>query len=175
MTRAYALCKERGYSVFLYYLHAALTAGNDLEPFKMRIIEGEPWVYDVVHASCTVLRPDETFGFSNIRFHRDFEAFQEGARQEIARVQADGRLFSFEADPYEFLHFSALPWIDFSSVSHARHFPAGDSIPKYSFGKIVEEGGRRSMHCSVHVHHSLVDGLHVGRYMEAFQRNLDQE
>ena len=174
MTTAYTRCKEQGDSVFLYYLHAALLAANAMEPFRMRIIDGEPWVYDVVHASATVLRPDETFGFSNIRFHEDFATFQQAAREEIARVQAADRLFSFEADPYEFLHFSAMPWIDFTSVSHARHFPAKDSIPKYSFGKIMEENGCRRMHCSLHAHHSLVDGLHVGRYIALFQQNLNR-
>ena len=33
-------------------------------------------------------------------------------------------------------------------------------------------GGRRLMPVSVEVHHALVDGLHVGRFYEAFQRRI---
>jgi len=41
-------------------------------------------------------------------------------------------------------------------------------------GKYNTEGDKMIMPVSVEVHHSLMDGLHVGRYFELFQKYLNQ-
>jgi chloramphenicol O-acetyltransferase type A len=63
--------------------------------------------------------------------------------------------------------------VPFTSFSHARRWGTEDAVPKIVFGKHREIGGRRHMPVSVEVHHALVDGLHVGRFYEAFQARLD--
>src|SRR5829696_2574101 len=40
---------------------------------------------------------------------------------------------------------------------------------KIAFGKYREDGGRIMMPVSVEVHHALMDGLHVGRYLERLE------
>lgn len=62
------------------------------------------------------------------------------------------------------IHFSAIPWIDFTSLSHARSFSFADSSPKVSFGKMTEHDGVKTMPVSIHVHHGLVNGYHVGLF-----------
>ncbi len=71
------------------------------------------------------------------------------------------------------IRYSVLPWFDFTSVSHARDFPRGDSAPLITFGKITEAVSRRTMPVSIHAHHALVDGLHVAQFVEKFQQALD--
>jgi chloramphenicol O-acetyltransferase type A len=66
------------------------------------------------------------------------------------------------------IHYSAIPWLDFTSISHARSFSFPDSCPKISFGKMTEIDGQKSMSVSIHVHHALVDGYHVGLYVDRF-------
>ncbi|MFT3827538.1 MAG: chloramphenicol acetyltransferase [Chitinophagaceae bacterium] len=171
-TQAYTNAKERGASFFLYYLHASLTAANDLEPFRYRIAGDEIYIYDVIHAGPTIQRPDKTFGFSNILYYRDFDHFIQEATKVINQVQNSTILF-----PEEYLenivHYSSLPWIKFTSISHARNFSFKDSIPKISFGKMTEHNGKRSMPVSIHVNHALMDGYHVGMYLEMFQELLN--
>jgi chloramphenicol O-acetyltransferase type A len=70
------------------------------------------------------------------------------------------------------IHFTALPWIAFTSFSHARNWGREDSIPKMSFGKFIREGERTLLPFSVEVHHALVDGVHVGKYLERFEQML---
>jgi chloramphenicol O-acetyltransferase type A len=70
------------------------------------------------------------------------------------------------------IHFSSVPWIRFTSLSHARSFSHNDSIPKISFGKMTITSGVRSMPVSVHVHHGLMDGFHVGSFLDHFQELL---
>ena len=73
------------------------------------------------------------------------------------------------------IHFSAIPWLDFTSISHARSFSHPDSCPKISFGKMTENNGVKEMSVSIHVHHALMDGYHVGLFVEKFQALLNDE
>tara|TARA_R110002051_G_scaffold124451_1_gene197637 strand:- start:30022 stop:30645 length:624 start_codon:yes stop_codon:yes gene_type:complete len=173
VTKAYTFAKSKGISFFLYYLHAALCAANTIENFTYRINEyGQPFICDPIGASATILRENETFGFSNIPFHKDFDAFAKAAKTEIARVKSSNSLFPPE-DPINVMHCSSLPWLNFTSITHARTFQRKDSVPKLSFGKVKEVKGVKTMPLAVYVHHGLVDGLHVGRFVESFQNLLN--
>jgi chloramphenicol O-acetyltransferase type A len=37
----------------------------------------------------------------------------------------------------------------------------------------MDKDGKKTMSISLHVHHALVDGLHVGRFMERYQALLN--
>ncbi|WP_160714203.1 chloramphenicol acetyltransferase [Chitinophaga solisilvae] len=173
-TRAYTIAKEKGYSFFLYYLHASLAAANATEPFRYRISNGEIWIYDAVHASPTINRPDGTFGFAYMDYHPDFQAFAAAAQEETNRVQQSTGLIPAVSGE-NVIHCSSLPWIDFTSISHARSFSFKDSCPKISFGKMTSTNGIMTMPVSVHVHHALMDGYHVGRFLEVFQETMNRE
>jgi chloramphenicol O-acetyltransferase type A len=47
-------------------------------------------------------------------------------------------------------------------------------VPKLAFGHIQADGARLWLPFSVEVHHALMDGLHVGRYVQAFEAALQQ-
>jgi chloramphenicol O-acetyltransferase type A len=171
-TAAYSFAKENDISFFLYYLHKSLTAVNDLEPFKYRIDGDDVIIYDQINAGPTIGRSNGTFGFSYIDYHSSFHEFMIGAKKEIERVQSTTTLFAPKLDN-DIVHFSSLPWINFTSISHARSFSFPDSCPKISFGKMTENEGKRTMPVSVHVHHALVDGLQVGQYIDRFQELMN--
>ncbi|WP_297334640.1 chloramphenicol acetyltransferase [Flavobacterium sp.] len=175
VTTAYTEAKALGVSFFLYYTHRIAAAVNGIEEFRYRISGGEVSVYDRVDVSATLTREDNTFGFSLIEYHPDFDAFYKGAKQEIERVRQTPGLFtrSFEAD--NLIHFSAIPWVNFTSLSHARSFTFPDSCPKISVGKMTDVSGRKMMPVSVHVHHALMDGYHTGLFFELLQQKLDEK
>ncbi|MBK0379545.1 chloramphenicol acetyltransferase [Mucilaginibacter segetis] len=176
-TDAYERAKRKGASFFLYYLYASLTAVNNTEAFRYRIIDDEVYLFDVVHASSTVNRPDGTFGFSYIDFKPTFDEFAAGAKAEIERIQNTTGLIPSSSGE-NVIHYSAIPWIDFTSLTHARSFSFKDSVPKISFGKITENNSRKLMPVSITVHHGLMDGLHVANYVDLFQEllnNSDQQ
>jgi chloramphenicol O-acetyltransferase type A len=172
-TRAYDAAKAQGISFFLYYLYRSLKAANQVAPFRYRIADGEVWEYDAVHASPTINRPDGTFGFAYMDYHEDFVTFQASAQREIEKVQQSTGLIPAVSGE-NVIHYSSIPWVKFTALSHARSFSFKDSIPKISFGKMTETGGQRSMPVSIHVHHALMDGYHVGQYLECFQELMMQ-
>ncbi|ESU23002.1 chloramphenicol acetyltransferase [Flavobacterium saliperosum S13] len=147
---------------------------NAVENFRYRIIDGEVIIYDTINASPTIMRDDTTFGFALTTYFEDLTVFNENAMVEIERVRKMNGLFTrdFSGD-YNLIHFSSIPWVNFSSVSHSRSFSFPDSCPKVSFGKMTEENGKKTMPMSVHVHHGLMDGYHVGLFIEEFQKQMD--
>ncbi len=172
-TAAYKMSKQLGVSFFLYYLHKALAAVNMVEAFRYRIDGDKVYLYDEVHASPTINRPDGTFGFSYVDYHPDFNTFVTGAQIEIERVQnSTGLIPAISGE--NVIHFSAIPWVDFTSLSHARSFSFKDSMPKISFGKVTEKDGVKTMPVSIHVHHGLMDGYHVGQFVEKYQELLNE-
>ncbi|MGN7986565.1 CatA-like O-acetyltransferase [Pedobacter sp. 22226] len=173
-TATYEEAKENNISFFLLYLHKSLVAVNSVEPFSYRIIDGEVWKYDKVNAAATINRPNGTFGFGYMDFCEDFETFKTEAHKEIEKVQATTGLIPSSSGE-NVIHYSALPWLNFTSLSHARNYSHQDSCPKISFGKVREENGRKIMPVSIHVNHALMDGYHVAQFVDAYQDLLNKK
>lgn len=171
-TQAYRHAKKTGASFYLTYLHCILAAVNDVEAMRLRIADNNVILHDRIDVSATVNRLDNTFGFSYIEFHPDFDRFCINAREEMERVRNSTELFPVRNSD-QVIHFSALPWIDFTSLSHARPFSRPDSSPKLSVGKLVKDGELQKMPLSIHVHHGLADGYHVGLFYEKVQELMD--
>jgi chloramphenicol O-acetyltransferase type A len=174
-TKAYTASKALGTSFFIYYLHKTLVAVNAFESFRYRIENTHIYKHDRIDASATISRADGTFGFSLIEYHPDYSIFEETAKTEIERIQNTTGLFTREFKEDNVIHFSAIPWLNFTSLSHARSMTYPDSCPKISFGKvIVSEEGNRIMPMSIHVHHGLMDAMHVGQMTDYFQGIMNQ-
>lgn len=172
-TIAYQKAKASGISFFLYYLHCCITAVNQVEAFRYRAFGNEVFIYDDVDISATIMRPNGTFGFSFIKYQPALVDFIAGAKAEIERVQAETGLPMMTFDE-NIIHASALPWVNFTALTHARSFTHRDSIPKISFGKVTEHGGVKNMPVSVTVHHGLMDGYQVGQFIDLFQVLLNK-
>lgn len=169
---AYEKCKNENISFFLYYLYLSCKAVNSIEAFKYRIEGERVYIHDRINASATISRDDNTFGFSNIIYDEDLNTFLKNAEKEIARIRSGSGLMLEKIRSNE-VHYSALPWMKFTSLSHSRSFSNEDSCPKISFGKLSLENRKRTMPVSIHVHHALMDGYHVGLFVDKFQQLLN--
>jgi len=162
--------KRHEFSLSLAYHYFALRVVNEIEPFRYRLRGDQVLVHDVIHGGTTLLLPNETFIMAYFDYQEDFESFMSDAMKEI-----DDQRAAAEFDPRpedNRIHFSVLPWISFTSFSHARNWGREDSVPKMAFGKISEVNGRRIMPFSVEVHHAMMDGITVGRYLDRLQEVL---
>lgn len=173
VTQAYHKAKSLSISFFTYYLYQTLCAVNSVENFKLRILNNDVYLFDTIDASATVMRNDTTFGFSYMKFDKDLQLFQSIVLDEINRIQQTTGLFTKLDFPENLIHFSALPWVNFSALSHARGFSYPDSCPKISWGKLIDIDNKKTMSVSIHVHHGLVDGYHVGVFVEKLQELLN--
>ncbi len=170
-TDTYNFAKSSENSFFLLYLHKLLTAVNDTAAFRYRIEQGKVAIHDRIDASTTINRENNTFGFAYLQYAAEFDDFKTNALNEIEGVKNGDGLFP-AASYTHLIHFSPLPWLQFTSVSHARKFSSEDSVPKISTGKLFEQNGIKLMPISVHVHHALMDGRDVAAMLDTFQQLL---
>jgi chloramphenicol O-acetyltransferase type A len=159
-------------SLWLAYHYIALRLANRVEPFRYRLEQGRVRIHPQVDGSTTVLREDSSFGFADLDLGADFAGFSAAADAAIATVRAGRAPFEPKPDDSARIHFTTLPWIHFTSFSHARNWGREDSIPKLAFGRIEVDGERAWMPLSVEVHHALMDGLHVGQFIQGFEAAL---
>ena len=148
----------------------ALRLANQIEPFRYRLEGGRVRIYPQVHGSTTVLRDDQSFAFAFLEYDEPFSRFAAQGARSMASARDGGS--ALRVDEPAMLHFTTLPWLHFSSFSHARNWGREDSVPKFAFGRIEADGERRWMPMSVEVHHALMDGLHVGQYVQHFEAAL---
>ncbi len=172
VTKAYQTAKEKEFPFFVLYLHACMKAINAIENFKYRITEDERIrIYDVIHASATIMRPDHTFGFSFINYSDSLSEFHQNFKKEKARILSTSALFS-PINSDNCVYCSALPWINFTGHKEPKNRKS-DSITRLAFGKFIKKENNLKMPVSITVNHALVDGYHVGLFFDAFQKSLD--
>ncbi len=160
-----------GLSLACYFM--ALRLANLHEAFRLRLEGGRVRVHGQVHGSTTVLRDDgESFFFAEFDHTTDFDAFVAQAGAAIDAARTVRAAFEPKADDAARVYFTSLPWLHFTSFSHARNWKTEDSIPRFAFGRAQAEGGALWLPMSVEVHHALMDGVHVGRYVQAFESAL---
>lgn len=173
VTSSYKYAKAQKVSFFTLYLHGCLKALNSVENFKYRIKEDKVVIHDIIHASATIARKDNTFGFSFIDYSNDFQIFNQNLLKEKERILNSTELFSPKYSE-ACMYCSALPWFSFTSQSEPVSGQKNDSIPRLAFGKTFKENDKLMMPVGISVNHALVDGYHIGLFFKEFQIQLDK-
>lgn len=171
-SKTFQQARSSGTSFFLSYLHQALLATLKVEEMRLRVVDGQIVCYDCLHASATVLRDDETFGCCFIEFKQNFDEFCENARMQIEATKMRSGMCLERDVELDQIHFSTIPWQSFSGLTYARNLKPQDSVPKITFGAVSKNGEQNTMPVAIQVHHGLIDGLHVARYLEELQKTL---
>jgi len=173
VTEFLTFVRARSTKVSLALHYFALRVANEIEPFRYRLKDGKVVIFDSIHGGTTVLLPNESFAYAYFEYQPDFEKFtgEMGSAVEAVRTSTAPLKPTMRDDV---IYHTTLPWISFTSFMHARTPGRGDSIPRIVFGKFVNSGGRTMMPISVEVHHALMDGLHVGRYLNRLAEVLAQ-
>ena len=167
-------------SLALAYHFIALRLVNEHAAFRLRLaaVPGGVGVvqHSVVHGSATVLRDDESFGFAHLEHVVSWRRFAHDAAASMAATRTGQEAFNPRPGDTAVAYFTTLPWVHFSSFAHARRRDPMDAIPRFAFGRIDADGSaansRQWLPVSVEVHHALMDGLHVGRWVQAFEAAL---
>ncbi|MFZ6759934.1 CatA-like O-acetyltransferase [Undibacterium sp. Ji50W] len=169
-THAYRYCKQKDLSFFLFYLHSILRATNETDAMRYRVENEDVVDYSVIHANATVQRADHTFGFCPIYYNDNFHSFASGANEAMDKIKnSSGLCFNDECAREDVIHFSAIPWISFTGLTHARQYDRKDSVPKISVGKMFEQDGKLLLPFAIFVHHGLVDAYHVHQFLSRLE------
>lgn len=173
MAALYNKCKTEPYSFFHSYVYLTLEACHDYTPMRQRIIDSLPVQLPSVRGSVVELAEDETFRFSYFEKQASMEDFSKHAiamgKTSKAKPFFSDAFAATEGQP-DLIHISVLPWLNFTGFSHAVSEGHGLGIPKFVFGQYDVQTGK--MPLSIDVHHALMDGLHVARFVKILQEKI---
>ncbi len=164
--------REAGFGSITLATHfVALRLADRIEPWRARLdASGEPWLYDTVHASTTVLRPDGSFGFATLMNTARFADFCTAGATALEAARRAEQAFLPLNDDLALIHCTTLPWLHFTQFSHARQVGGSDSCPKLAFGRIdTGADGVARLPLAIDAHHALMDGRHVGEFVQGFE------
>jgi len=164
--------KKGGISFTAAVMYLIARVANGIPEFRQRVREAAPIEHPVVHPSATILSRDDLFTFCTVHYDPDFRNFTRRAEEEIELVKEQPGLKEKIQDD-SMLFMTSIPWVSFTSFHHPLRLNPADSVPRFAWGKYHQEGDALLMPLSVQGHHALMDGLHVGRFYQNFQRLLD--
>lgn len=154
----------------LAFVYAVTKCANEIEAFRCRFVEGKPAIYKIINTSFTYLnKTTELFKVVNVPMQEKIEDYVALAKK-TEENQTEYFTAPMENDSYQ---FSPFPWVSYTHISHTESGKKDNAIPLFDWGKFHEENGKICMPFSVQVHHSFVDGVHIGKLAEKLQRYLD--
>ena len=165
-------CKRRHCSFYLVFLHAAALAADGVRELRQRIRGGDVIEYDACPTSHIELLENDTYCYCTLRHHMDLDAFLPYAEDMRRKCRLAGSIE--EDEDVESMYFiSTLPWIHYTSLIQ----PVGggdDSNPRITWGKFqADSNGRLQMPVTLLAHHGLVDGIHLARFFDNLQKQLE--
>ena len=172
ISRLVPTLKAHGLPFFLPVLYCAVRAANSVPEFRQRIHGDSIVEYDYCEGSYTVALPDETYCYCTPKTDLPFGAFLDYTREAQRRAVEEPSIEEQdEADSLLFI--SCIPWVSQTAVVQPVPSPA-DSNPRITWGKYFERCGNVYLPVSVLCHHALVDGLHIGRFYAALDREISK-
>jgi len=172
LTAFYPAVKQRGFSLTIAIVYLIARASNAIPEFRYRIRDGKVIEHEIVNPGFTILVEDDVFSFCNTDYDEDFSTFAAKASENIALVKEN--LWVQKVLQDDMIFMTAIPWVSFTSFLHPMKLMPADSIPRFVWGKFIEENQRLKMPLGVQGHHALIDGVHVGKFYAEIQNYLQQ-
>jgi chloramphenicol O-acetyltransferase type A len=162
--------QARGEPFFIALSYLLSRAVNSVPELRHRLIDDELFVFDRVDPGYTVLLDNDTFSFCDGLHFDDFSRYRAHAARRIAETKSQPDFSTGEKHHMFFI--TSVPWFSFTSFNHP-YDPQYASIPLLTIGKYATDAGRTRLPLAIQVHHGLVDGIHVARFLEQLSTLLD--
>lgn len=161
-----------GLTPFVAYHHALLRAANAVPALRQRLTPDGAVQWRSVDATPTVLRDDESFAVARLVYAERLDDFVSPALAAVALARQPDAPWGVRVEQSGELHMTTLPGVAFTHFTHARRGGFDDATPSVALGRYQRDGAHAWMPVNLEAHHALVDGVHVGRFVETLQSLL---
>lgn len=163
--------KEQGLSFTMAMVFAVCKCANEMEAFRYRFLDGQIVLFDKVDTAFTYLNKEtELFKVVNVPFVDNINEYCKTALQ-TAQDQKEYFTGPLGNDVFQ---CSPMPWVTYTHISHTNSGKKDNATPLFDWGKYYEKNGKIILPISVQVHHSFVDGLHIGQFVDKLQVFFDE-
>ena len=161
--------KENNLSFTLAMVYAVCKCANQIEEFRYRFVDDKVVLYDNIDTAFTYLKKETNlFKVVNVPMMNDLKEYCISAKQ-IADEQENYFTGPLGNDVFQ---CSPMPWVTYTHISHTNSGKKDNATPLFDWGKYYEKNGRWIMPVSVQAHHSFVDGIHIGKFVDALEKYL---
>lgn len=172
VTKLLQYTKESQLSFHLAMVFLTTSALNQIENFKYRLRGETVVLHEFLTPSFADLgKGDDLFKMVTVEMENTMKRFIEKAVYKSAN-QKDYFVVSDFANRDDFVFYSSLPWITFTSIDHTINLKKEDAIPRVSWGKYYRHGEVVLMPFNIQVNHLFVDGVHLGKFKEILDDKL---
>lgn len=163
--------KRQGYSFTIAMVYAVCKCANEIEAFRYRFLDGKVVLFDKIDTAFTYLNQDTgLFKVVNVPMQDTLREYVTIAAK-MAKEQKEYFTGPLGNDVFQ---CSPMPWITYTHISHTNSGKKDNATPLFDWGKYYEKDGKFYIPISVQAHHSFVDGLHIGVFVEKLQRFFDE-
>lgn len=157
-------------SFTLSLIYIVSRCANDIEEFRYRFLDGKIVLYDKINTAFTYLNKEtELFKVVNVEMQDTLEQYNSVAARK-AEDQKDYFTGPLGNDVFQ---FSPMPWVSYTHISHTNSGKKDNATPLFDWGKYFDRDGKKILPFSVQVHHSFVDGIHIGKLVDSLQNYLN--
>jgi len=162
--------KNNNLSFSFSLIYLVTKCATEIEEFRYRFLDGNVVLFDKINTSFTYLNSEtELFKVVNIEMQDNIQDYI-----KLAKKTAENQSEYFTGPMgNDIFMFSPLPWITYTHISHTFNGNTENATPIFNWGKYYEIDGKLMMPFSIQVHHSFVDGVHIGKLVGNLQRHLD--
>ncbi len=165
--------KEKHLPFFFTICYCVSRSANKIPEFRQRILDNQIIEFDSCPTSHTVALEDETYCYCSLDSNCSFETYIQYAVKEQEKAKQDHSIDESEEDSLDKIFISTLPWLSYTSLINPTPYPA-DSNPRITWGKYFTQNDKVLLPVSVLCHHALVDGLHISKFYDFLQEQINK-
>ena len=161
--------KNSNLSFTLAMVYAVCKCANQIEAFRYRFVDGKVVLFDNI---------DTAFTYFNKKTNL-FKVVNVPMMDNLREYCANAKKIADEQEAYftgplgnDVFQCSPMPWVTYTHISHTNSGKKDNATPLFDWGKYCEKDGRIMMPISVQAHHSFVDGIHIGEFVDLLEKYL---
>ena len=163
--------QAQGLSFTMAMVYAVCRCANEIEAFRYRFLDGKVVLFDKIDTAFTYLNAEtELFKVVNVPMQDDIVDY---VKLAIKTAQEQKEYFTWPLGNDVF-QCSPMPWVTYTHISHTNSGKKDNATPLFDWGKYYEGDGKLLIPISVQAHHSFVDGLHIGLFVDNLQKFFDE-
>ena len=163
--------KEESLSFTLAMVYTICKCANEVEALRYRFLDGKVVLYERIDTAFTYLNKDtELFKVVNVPFIDNLPEYVTLA-SKTAEEQQDYFTAPLGNDVFQ---CSPMPWVTYTHISHTNSGKKDNATPLFDWGKYYEKDERVLIPISIQAHHSFVDGIHIGQFVDALQKFFNE-
>ena len=165
--------KETKTSFFANFLYLICRVNNELEPLRLRYVDGEVIEYDVINPTFTVKTIDGVFNNAEFAYTSDYQEFYKRCREVVE--QNNKKTLNpeeYNIPRYDRFYSSCLTTIELEGMTQPLNFNDKNSlnIPRIFWDKYRLENGRYVMLVNFTVSHILMDGEDLAKALNLLKQ-----